>query len=109
MTDAPEKPYRGNRRFLWLAIGVIVVIAAYTAGWFYIGGQLEAQTLARIERLKASGRIAACDKPEARGFPFRMGLFCDRVARPLALAARRYEVRVEARPGRGWVDHRAER
>ena len=32
MTDAPEKPYRGNRRFLWLAIGVIVVIAAYTAG-----------------------------------------------------------------------------
>ena len=80
MTDAPEKPYRGNRRFLWLAIGVIVVIAAYTAGWFYIGGQLEAQTLARIERLKASGRIAACDKPEARGFPFRMGLFCDRVA-----------------------------
>ncbi|MCB1382428.1 MAG: DUF2125 domain-containing protein [Notoacmeibacter sp.] len=80
MTDAPEQPYRGSRRFIWLTGGIVLAIAAYTVGWFYIGGQLEAQTLSAIEAMKASGRTVACDKPEARGFPFRLGLFCDRVA-----------------------------
>lgn len=80
MSDAIKENSSGTRRFVWLAIGIVTLFAAYSAGWFYIGGQLEAQTLARIEKLKASGRTAACDGQEARGYPFRIGLFCDRVA-----------------------------
>ena len=51
MPDAIKESSSGTRRFVWLAIGIVALFAAYSAGWFYIGGQLEAQTLARIENL----------------------------------------------------------
>ena len=74
-----ETPRRASRRILWLAAAIVVAIAAYTAGWFYIGGELEAQTHRAIGRINAQGRRAGCESAQARGFPFRIGLFCDSV------------------------------
>lgn len=74
-----EAPRRKSRRILWLAAAIVVAIAAYTAGWFYIGGELEAQTRQAIARINAQGKRAGCERAEARGYPFRIGLFCDSV------------------------------
>lgn len=71
-----ETPKRGARRFIWLAVGIVVAIAAYTAGWFWVAGEVEARTAAAIERIRGGGGEAECDGAEARGYPFRIGLFC---------------------------------
>ncbi|WP_198174314.1 DUF2125 domain-containing protein [Mesorhizobium xinjiangense] len=65
------------RRLLWLALAIAAVIAAYTGIWFHMARQLEARTVATLASLAGSGATAECEKPAARGYPFRLGLFCD--------------------------------
>jgi hypothetical protein len=74
-----ETPKRGARRFIWLAVGIMVAIGAYTAGWFWVAGEVEARTAAVIERIRGDGGNADCAGAEARGYPFRIGLFCQTV------------------------------
>ena len=68
-----------SRRFAWLAAAIVVVVAAYTGAWFYAAGMIET----RIgEAMQASGgdAVPRCERPSARGYPFRIGVFCDAVA-----------------------------
>ena len=68
-----------SRRFAWLAAAIVVVVAAYTGAWFYAAGVIEP----RIgEAMRASGGdpVPRCERPSARGYPFRIGVFCDAVA-----------------------------
>ncbi|PHP65540.1 hypothetical protein CSC94_18250 [Zhengella mangrovi] len=74
-TDKPAPRYA--RRFIWLAVSIVAAIALYTAGWFYIAGRLEEQTRLALARQAERGVEAECASPEARGYPFRIGLFCD--------------------------------
>ncbi len=71
---------RYSRRILWLGVFVVLLCAGYTAGWFYLARQLERQTAIAIADLNRSGVTAECANLQARGYPFRIGLFCDRVA-----------------------------
>jgi len=66
-----------SRRFFWLALLIVAAIAAYSAGWFYIAGQLTQRTEAALAALSRAGNRAVCEQPEARGYPFRIGLFCN--------------------------------
>ncbi|OHV82053.1 DUF2125 domain-containing protein [Rhizobium sp. LCM 4573] len=71
----------GVSRKLWfLASAVLVVIALYTAGWFYAASVLKEKTLALLGSQEAKGVSAACTDAEYRGYPFRIGLFCSQVA-----------------------------
>ncbi len=74
-----ESPERGSRKFLWLSLGIVVAIAAYSAGWFYVGGRIERSVDETVRQAIADGGEATCTGREARGFPFRFGLFCDTV------------------------------
>lgn len=66
---------------LWLlACGVVLVIALYTAGWFYYASVLQEKTLAVLGAQRDNGVSAECSNAEYRGYPFRIGLFCSRVA-----------------------------
>lgn len=67
-----------SRRFFWLAFAIVAAIALYTAGWFYAADRLvtEART-ALADFSRGGGNRAVCEAPEARGYPFRIGLFCD--------------------------------
>lgn len=69
-----------SRRFLWLAVFIVVLFGGYSAGWFYLAGRLETQAQAAVAALNRNGAVAECVNPEARGFPFRLGMFCDSVA-----------------------------
>jgi hypothetical protein len=64
------------RKFLWLAIAVVVVVAGWTAGWFWAAGEARRQ----IETLMAGDGETApqvnCGTFNVSGFPFRFDLDC---------------------------------
>lgn len=67
-----------SRRFFWLGTAIVVAIALYTAGWFYAADRVADEvrnSLAAFSR--SGGNRAVCEAPSVRGYPFRMGVFCD--------------------------------
>ncbi|MFC6489998.1 DUF2125 domain-containing protein [Nitratireductor sp. GCM10026969] len=67
---------RSGRRILWLAVAIVVAALAYTGLWFYLARALEERAEATLAALNGGGVRAHCEEPEARGYPFRIGLFC---------------------------------
>jgi hypothetical protein len=67
------------RRFVWLAVLIAIVFGGYSIGWFYFAGWLRDQAVAQIEAFNGTGRTAECGNTDAKGYPFRIGLFCDSV------------------------------
>ncbi|CAN7513580.1 DUF2125 domain-containing protein [Neorhizobium tomejilense] len=66
---------------LWLlASGVVLVIALYTAGWFYGASVLKERTLSLLGSQEKRGISAECTDADYRGYPFRIGLFCSKVS-----------------------------
>lgn len=66
---------------IWaLAAGVTLVVGVYTAGWFYAASMLKEKTLALLGEQQQRGMTAQCVNAEYRGYPFRIGLFCEKIA-----------------------------
>jgi len=76
MTSSRQSGTKYGRRFFWLALAVVIAIGAYTGGWFYAARALEGEVNGALAALNGNGRRASCEEPQARGFPFRLGLFC---------------------------------
>lgn len=66
-----------SRRFLWLAAFIVVLVGAYSAGWFYLADRVAKGANAAIASLNRDGVTAECANPAVRGYPFRLGLYCD--------------------------------
>lgn len=77
MTSSDAKPTNSSRRFLWLTAFIILLFGGYTLGWFYVADRLTTQASAAIARLNSDGVRAECANLTVRGFPFRLGIFCD--------------------------------
>jgi hypothetical protein len=77
-TDTKKPNY--SRRFFWLAVFIVLLFGGYSLGWFWLAGRLEAEAKAGIAAINRDGVEADCANPTARGYPFRIGLFCDSVA-----------------------------
>jgi hypothetical protein len=67
------------RRFFWLTVLILFGVTAYTGGWYWAADRLVQEVQARTGAL-SGGRRVECANPQAKGFPFRIGLFCDRFA-----------------------------
>lgn len=65
------------RRFFWFSVLILFALTAYAGGWYWAADRLVTEVRARTGDLPGGRRIA-CDDPEARGFPFRIGLYCAR-------------------------------
>ena len=76
-SETPKPKYFG--RMIGLAIFVVVLFGGYSLGWFYFAGKLVEQVNVALAGAKANGTTADCVNPSARGFPFRIGVFCDSV------------------------------
>lgn len=68
-----------GRKFFWLAAGIALVTGLYTGGWFLAADHIEKRLPAYLEEKRASGFGGECADMEVRGFPFRIGLFCEKV------------------------------
>ncbi|BCH29623.1 hypothetical protein MesoLjLc_15530 [Mesorhizobium sp. L-8-10] len=62
---------------MWLAVFVVVLFGGYSAGWFYMADRLEAEAARAVADLNKDGVTAECANLNVRGFPFRIGLYCD--------------------------------
>lgn len=78
MASSERKP-NYSRRFFWLAVFIVLLFGGYSVAWYYAAGRLETVATAVIAKFSRDGRSADCAKPTARGYPFRIGLFCDNV------------------------------
>ena len=77
MTSSERRKPNYSRRLTWLGVFIVVLFGGYSAAWFYLAAQLEAVAGAAIAGLNHGGTSAECANPTARGFPFRIGLYCD--------------------------------
>ena len=68
-----------SRRFAWLGAFVVLLFGGYSAGWFYFADLLQKQALQAIAEMNDAGASAECANPAVRGYPFRLGLYCDSV------------------------------
>ncbi|MBP0438174.1 DUF2125 domain-containing protein [Tianweitania sediminis] len=89
-SDQPGSPIL--RRVIVLAVIILVVVCAYVAGWYYLAEQMETAVNRSLRDIRRAGGQADCVEQDVRGFPFRIGLFCERVtyANPAG------DIRVEA-------------
>ena len=80
MTSSNHRPPPYRRRIIGLGIAVVLAVAAWTGAWFWLAGQATGSAMRAMEDARADGRELSCENVEARGYPFRLGLFCDAVA-----------------------------
>lgn len=77
MASTQGKPT--GRRFLFLVLAIVLLAAGYSAGWYFLAGRLVTGASQLVERINANGDRANCENITARGYPFRIGIFCDTV------------------------------
>ncbi|MBD9374912.1 DUF2125 domain-containing protein [Rhizobium sp. ARZ01] len=78
MTSTNSATSSGSARKFWLlGLGIVVFVAAYTGAWFFGADRLKG--LVR-DRLSSTSTSVSCTALEVKGYPFRIGLFCDAVA-----------------------------
>ncbi len=64
---------------MYLAIAIVVLAGAYSAGWKVLANKLESGATQLVHRINANGDRANCENISAKGYPFRIGIFCDAV------------------------------
>ncbi|MEJ8474878.1 DUF2125 domain-containing protein [Roseibium algae] len=71
-------PKRNLRiRYIFLSAAVVLTIFAWSAGWFYMRGQLQNQIERNLNGLEQAGVAASCADLKIAGFPFRFEVSCD--------------------------------
>lgn len=64
------------RKFLWLAIAVVVVVAGWSAGWLWVAGEVRSQAALLAEADGETAPRLSCESFNVSGFPFRFDLDC---------------------------------
>lgn len=64
------------RKFLWLAIAIILVVAGWSAGWLWVAGEVRSQVATLAEADGESAPKLSCGTFNVSGFPFRFDLDC---------------------------------
>jgi len=77
MASSRSASGRMSRRLLWLTVALVVLTLLYTGGWFYAANRLAEATRAALGDLSQGGNRAVCESATVRGFPFRIGVYCD--------------------------------
>ena len=68
-----------TRKLIRLAVAVVIVAALYTGGWFYAASVLKDTLSQRLAASEQGMHSASCRNLSVRGYPFRIGLFCDSI------------------------------
>lgn len=80
MAHAGNELKKSRKRPITIAAVVVVLIAAYTAGWFYVSGQIEARAKADIAKLASQGVGVQCENLHMGGYPLRVNVVCSSIS-----------------------------
>jgi hypothetical protein len=73
----PEQPARRSRRWLWIPLLLLLVLAAgWTGAWFYAASLAEKKIEEWRAREAERGRVYACGAQSLSGYPFRLEVRC---------------------------------
>lgn len=72
---------RGSKRKFTYFVGLIILLfAGFSAGWYWASGKLDEQVALVTSNLALEGKNLDCVNREVRGYPFRIGVFCEGVS-----------------------------
>ena len=79
--SATETAERSNasRNIRRLAIGIVLFLIVYSGAWYLAADQIRSRLSAFLAEGRTTGTSAECTDMDVRGFPFRIGIFCDTV------------------------------
>lgn len=80
MTSSSDHTSQTTRRFKFLATAIIGAVILFTIGWFFAASKVEQRIEERTQAFNANGQSVNCIGRDVRGYPFRIGLFCDEVS-----------------------------
>lgn len=80
MTSSDERSPNFRRRLFWLAAFVVVLLAIYSAGWFYLASRVKTEADQAVAKLGAKGIAAGCANLTVSGYPLSFAVSCDNVA-----------------------------
>ena len=66
-----------TRKLVWLAVAIVLFGALYTGGWFYAASWLKDRATKELAASEQGLHSASCSNLSVRGYPFRIGVFCD--------------------------------
>ena len=69
-----------SRKFAWLAAAIVAGILLWTAGWYFFAAKIEQQLPATLAQIVGADASAECTQADVRGYPFRVGLFCENLS-----------------------------
>ncbi|ALN74373.1 DUF2125 domain-containing protein [Aureimonas sp. AU20] len=62
-----------------LIILVVILVALGAGGWYWLAGELDRRIASALEAAGGGGATVLCENRQVFGFPFRLGLSCDRI------------------------------
>ena len=68
------------RRIKWLGISAGLVALLYSGGWYWLSTEGVRRLDVLVSEASTSGKTIECANRDIKGYPFRLGLFCDRVS-----------------------------
>lgn len=77
MPSSADSPSKYSRRIKWLGICVLIIVALYTGAWFWGSSFVKGEIGKALAATSASGQKTDCLNLDIKGYPFRIGLFCD--------------------------------
>lgn len=80
MAPASSSATSSSRKILYLGLAVATACIVYTGAWHLAATTLEKRIETIFERQNPLGAVVDCQDRELRGFPFRIGLFCQKLA-----------------------------
>jgi len=80
MAYADVETKKSRKRPIIIAVIVLVLVAAYTAGWFYIAGEIEGRAKADMAKLASQGVGVQCENLHTGGYPLRVNVVCDSIS-----------------------------
>jgi hypothetical protein len=67
-------------RILIILAAIAMIVAGWSYAWFRGADEISTRTYSLVERLTEAGNRFECTNRRIEGFPFRIGIHCDRIA-----------------------------
>ena len=75
-----QKVSRGSKRkHTYFVAFIVLLFGGLSAGWYWASGKLDERAKMLAANLASQGKNLDCINQEVRGYPFRLGVFCDGV------------------------------